>query len=83
MPGRQAEVVNEAKESAREPALGIGIEMPVTGGSGDGVAGGAADRHGGEASPPEVQVDASAVKITAAVELVGRYFSDGGSSLGV
>lgn len=82
MPGRQAEVVHEATEGGEEPALGIGIEMPVTGSSGGGVAGGAADRHGGGAGSTEVQVDASAVKIAAAVELVGRYFSDGGFSLG-
>ena len=83
VPGRQADVVNDAAEGIGEPAFGMGTEVPVHGGGSHGVAGGASDGDGGGSDFAKGQVDASAVEMALAGALVGLYGSDGGLLLWV
>ena len=58
----KAPLDDDAAEGSGEPALGMGTEVPVQSGGGDGVAGGAAQRDGGGAGFAEGQVDLGAVE---------------------
>ena len=78
---RQSKIMNDTVEGGVKAAFGAGMEMPVPGSSGDGVAGGAADGDGCRAGFTEVQIDAGTVEIAEAVVLVACYGSDGDCSL--